>query len=276
MRTHSYRALLAASGLIASVSQGHAAVVFSENFNALSEGDSVTSPNTNFTASSGAGQTGNFSLARDGSTTGDLFDGSSYAELSDQGANSVRLEATLGAATNLMSIRLAFNEDSASQGVGRFVLRAATGGSVNSTEAGIDFRLEDGSLYSDSVTVGSGVYLEDTSYFLDIVGNANASGSVSYTDPNGVTQSLAAQTYDVWISNYDLSSVVASAQGIAFRNTVSDLDLFYITTFSGDDSVQMFYDDLEVRDSLETVIVPEPGVALLGGIGLLALLRRRR
>jgi len=28
--------------------------------------------------------------------------------------------------------------------------------------------------------------------------------------------------------------------------------------------------------SLQLVIIPEPGVALLGGIGLLALLRRRR
>lgn len=102
-----------------------------------------------------------------------------------------------------------------------------------------------------------------TNYIFSIAFNGSASAATDYFGLND----LAAGTADIYIN------------GALFGNDIDMPDaqsvtaLKFYTESNGGSAFQL--DNVVLDNSLSTV-VPEPSTALLGGLGLLALLRRRR
>jgi hypothetical protein len=97
-------------------------------------------------------------------------------------------------------------------------------------------------------------------------------------------------TVRLFVVKFDLSSVAASDNVTVWTNptlggvgdpaggvTVSGVDLAWDTLmFSDYEGNSAAWDEVRFGTDFNSVTVPEPATALLGGIGLLALLRRRR
>ncbi|MFM2197279.1 MAG: hypothetical protein RLZZ505_711 [Verrucomicrobiota bacterium] len=103
----------------------------------------------------------------------------------------------------------------------------------------------------------------DTNYIFSIAFNGSASAATDYFGVND----LAAGTADIYIN------------GTLFGNDIDMPDLQSVTAlkfYTESNGGSAFQLDNVVLDNSLSTVVPEPSTTLLGGLGLLALLRRRR
>ncbi|MFC7335964.1 PEP-CTERM sorting domain-containing protein [Haloferula chungangensis] len=91
-----------------------------------------------------------------------------------------------------------------------------------------------------------------------------------------------ADSYEVHIqsdtdTNY-LSQTQIGPTGLGFRNGTADGDLKSLFFRTAINSADVYFDDLYIDSTSHNLVnpVPEPAVSLLGALGLLGLLRRRR
>ncbi len=115
----------------------------------------------------------------------------------------------------------------------------------------------------------------DTAYQVSFLYNISG-GSLTYDDPRTAGSSdgtLANDTGTVFFQERGSSTIVKS-DDLARNGTVSLEGLWFTKTGSGTSSTQL--DNLQQSTSLEVLVIPEPSTALLGALGALALLRRRR
>ena len=87
------------------------------------------------------------------------------------------------------------------------------------------------------------------------------------------------ETVQLYVNPTDptLATETANATATSGSPNMTQLSMFTVRTavFEGDESV--FFDELRISDNLSEVFnIPEPSSALLGGLGALLLLRRRR
>ena len=100
------------------------------------------------------------------------------------------------------------------------------------------------------------------SYQITLVAN-NSGSSYSYSAPDGTTETVANDTWDLWVGNSkqlnDKNATTASA-------AITDFKFGAV----GNGTYSFGIDNISVS------AVPEPAAALLGSLGVLGLLRRRR
>ena len=115
----------------------------------------------------------------------------------------------------------------------------------------------------------------NTSYEFSILYNITAS-AITYDDPTisgSDDGSLAAGSSILYAQPTAGGSFVKS--GMQSRNGTVPLEGLWLTKLNST-TTAVLVDDLQQSTSLEVNVVPEPSTALLGAIGVLALLRRRR
>lgn len=109
---------------------------------------------------------------------------------------------------------------------------------------------------------GTGI-VQNTKFSISIIGN-NSASSISYGD-----QTLAANSWDLWVNNMLVASDLSKAQ----LTTASAIDSFM---FYGESSASNVATISLDNISYANYAVPEPSSALLGSLAALGLLRRRR
>lgn len=90
----------------------------------------------------------------------------------------------------------------------------------------------------------------------------NTGASINYNDPTAVSSALANDRADLWLGN---TKILNGVNIQTATQSMTDLK-FAFTDGSGIIGI----------DNIVITAIPEPSAALLGGLGLLALLRRRR
>jgi MYXO-CTERM domain-containing protein len=129
--------------------------------------------------------------------------------------------------------------------------------------------LTDGAISGTNSTsgFGSGFFSLNTAYELKMVLN-DSGATVNYAN-----RSLADNSYDVWIR--DLNDTGSTYVGTGTFTTVAGG--YYTAARSFNSPTPTYYiDNWVVEEGAIVSPIPEPRAALLGGLGLLALLRRRR
>ncbi|MEY3897118.1 MAG: hypothetical protein RLZZ214_2639 [Verrucomicrobiota bacterium] len=213
----------------------------------------------------------NFSLNKDGGGTLTLSGTNTYTGTTTVTGGSLALAASGSLASNQIALNGGnFNVSAVSGGYTLGTGQQLTGsGSVTGT-VGIDGTLAIGN--------SPGTMTFENNLGLN-------SGSISNFEINGFT-----------LGNYDLAlAAAAGSQTVAFNG--GTLNLFFQSGFNTEGTVKIFDFDTYAGSGFTTfntsglasgftasfnaadgivTVVPEPGVALLGGLGLLALLRRRR
>jgi hypothetical protein len=90
----------------------------------------------------------------------------------------------------------------------------------------------------------------------------NTGSSLNYLAPTSASTALANDTADLWVGSTKILNGVTIQTA---SQTITDLK-FAFTTGTGTIGI----------DNIQISVIPEPSAALLGGLGMLALLRRRR
>jgi hypothetical protein len=90
----------------------------------------------------------------------------------------------------------------------------------------------------------------------------NSGSSMNYTAPNAVSTSIANDVADLWVGTTKVLNGVAIQTG---AQTMTDLKFAFT---SGEGTIAI--------DNIVINAIPEPAAAVLGGLGILTLLRRRR
>jgi len=90
----------------------------------------------------------------------------------------------------------------------------------------------------------------------------NTGASISYTAPNSSVFSIANDTADLWLGTTRVW------EGVAIQTPTQVMTDLKFAFTSGTATIGI--------DNMVITVIPEPTTALLGGFGLLALLRRRR
>jgi len=241
-----------------------AAIVFSEDFGTLADGTTITTSNTDFTyvrTSTGSG-----AQAPDAINPATVGTGASGFLQSPSGSlTGVGVQSTLPSANvYTFSVGFRFSDVTAGDivfGVGSGA--AFTGNGTFTTAQGLFWLQSDNGNFERRTSgwndVGSGItFANATNYSLHVVANGSGA-SVNYG-----SETLAAGTMDIYLNG------VLVDDGVAVTNSLS-ADGFRIYSVSG---TGVEIDDVILWNSAEAI--PEPSAALLGGLGLIALLRRRR
>lgn len=128
--------------------------------------------------------------------------------------------------------------------------------------------LSNGSISGDNATdgFGSGFFNLDTAYELKLVVNDSGS-SINYAN-----RSLADNAYDVWIR--DLNDSGSTYVGTGTFTSAAQYHSV-ARSFNGP-TPNYYFDNWSVDEGAIVTPIPEPSAALLGGLGALLLLRRRR
>ena len=255
-------AIMAFSAIAAVSSQG--ALVFTEDFGSFADGTTITTTNTDFTYV----RTGTGSVAPSAINPSNLATGASgFVAATGGSLTGVGVGNTLPTSSvYTFSIDFQFTNVSAGDivfGVGAGT--SFTGNSTFTTAHGLfwlqsdngNFERRTSSGWSD---VGTGVTFSNaTNYSLHVVANGSAA-AVTYG-----AETLAAGTMDIWLGGVKIDDGVAVTSSLAATG-------FRVYSVSG---TGVEIDNVQLWDSA-VAIIPEPSAALIGGLGLLALLRRRR
>ncbi len=225
----------------------HATIVFSEDFGVLDNGTTITTSNTDLT----------------------------YVRIGTQGGGIEALNpSTVGTGASAL-------------------ITGPTGGSLNGIGVGSELDFDSAPTitmaFDFKITDASGTVVWGLGSGSSFTGNAgfNTSQGLGWFQASGTD--LQRREGGDWISMTDLSVNTAYAFFVSFNvadNTMSvtlDTDEIAenvpVTTPGVDpDGIRIYSvngSNIEV-DNIELTAIPEPATALLGGLGLLALLRRRR
>lgn len=160
-------------------------------------------------------------------------------------------------ATNDQGINIGFATSTAENQVlgssDRTFAASLTNGSIGGTNATNGF--------------GSGFFALNVAYQLKMVLN-DSGATVNYAD-----RTLAANSYDVWIR--DLTASGSTYVGTGTFDSVAGGYNSAARSFNTP-TPNYYIDNWSVDEGAIVTPIPEPSVALLGGLGVLALLRRRR
>jgi MYXO-CTERM domain-containing protein len=258
---------------LALVTSTHAATLLTDDFESRSLGAlAQTSPWTTVSLITSATATVTNSGTPFGSST-------KYLSLSDPSdaaptqTSSIRIQSgnITEAYNTLTTLKFDFYEPAGGASVLRFGYALASS-DLNGTGSRINLTLDDGTISGTGFTSsGNNTYSLTTAYTIYVIFNDTASG-INY---GGGT--VAAGSADVWFEV--LGNGAQTFAGTALvQNSLTPTTSYRVgfRTFTGD--VQdMYIDNVSLFEGAAAIVpVPEPGAALLGGLGLLALLRRRR
>ncbi|MFD2256012.1 hypothetical protein ACFSSA_04930 [Luteolibacter algae] len=221
-------------------------VAWSEDFN------SYTTPGTDLNGVSTATGTGTFDT-----TSGVVANGSGGVTLT---ADTNRQQLAIENATAALAGRFTFDithdvvPDPATNN-SIFLQMTEGGRSTGSNEvADFAYTLNGGAVGTTPVTFN---------IFFNVTG-----ADFAYTAPDNTMQTLVTGAYDVWIDN--TRTTTASSDTNAMGGLpVNGVKTLFLQTFNGQEGNVYTFDNMSFS-------VPEPGSALLGMIGGLLLLRRRR
>lgn len=258
------RSLLAAVCIGMSASS-HAAILFSENFGVLADGTAITTTNTTFTYV----RTGSGTPVLEAQAPGS-FSGSSGL-MSASGTSITAVAA--GGFTSFSVGTLSFSLTTGTLGTGStFFFGVGTGANFSDANAfsgtqytaayqitNGTFQVRTGTGTGTWSNVGTTVLGASTSYDISVVFNGSSS-EVSYG-----SGSIAAGSTDIYLNgsllgNFDITDNV-------------DVSAFKIYTQTSGGSFEI---DNVLLQNEAVAPIPEPTTALLGALGLLGILRRRR
>jgi hypothetical protein len=111
----------------------------------------------------------------------------------------------------------------------------------------------------------------ETTYATGYIFLNNTASAVTYTGPNNLTHTLAAQSYTVWQDTVVVGTESTARMGAA---DLSNFRLRYNPPGTAGSSVSI--DELVIRDDLGAFAIPEPTTLGLAAIGAMVGLRRRR
>lgn len=268
-----------ATFLFFSWASADAGVIFSENFNDISTGDPISPSNTDYTDSfngTGTSQTAT-------QDTGDIF---------GEGTSNI-YNRTLDTSTS-NSARINFNDDdSGSINWGQpdvitysFDLFDASSGSNGAYSFRVSPDSDAQSNYFTQVNFApstggvagvNGAYSTNTLYRVDIVANTGGS-TVNFVDGLGNARSVGADSFAVFLTDLATMAQTAVVDNVAGNGSQfgAGFESIAFQTFSGASGLDVYWDNVEVRDeAFVTNVIPEPASLLLLGLGGLALLRRR-
>lgn len=222
--------------------------------------------------------------------------------------------AAIGMTTSLQAATIAWNSIQNATGnasdvvtTGTFFDSAAAYTSANVDLNGVTFRRNAGGINSDNF-VGSSITWTNRGTVSANFSNAPVSWDDNYETlaswgiysagtaaSGGVTINLSGlvsgQQYLVqmwtpyWHFNYETQFIAGNSSGLLDLGNVADSrsSQYVVGTFTADDTTQMIRATGDagagghgIPSFMQVRAIPEPSAALLGGLGMLALLRRRR
>lgn len=213
----------------------------------------------------------NFSLTKNGDGTLTLSGANTYSGVTTIAGGSL----ALGASGSLASSQIALNG-------GNFNISAVSGG----------YTLGTGKQLTGTGTVTGTVGIDGT------LAIGNSPGTMTFENNLGLNADSISnfEINDFTLGNYDLAlAAAAGTQGVTFNG--GTLNLLFQSGFNTEGTVKIFDFDTYAGGGFTTVsssglasgftasfdattgivtVIPEPGTALLGSLGLLVLLRRRR
>jgi len=243
--------------MVFGITNSHAVIIFSENFQGIPADTAITAGNSAFN-----------SVTTNGTTSGTTRDdgafgggsGNIYGQFIDNDAtSSFFFENTNLGNKNLLTLSFNF-VDNSTAGDPRTLFRLYADGQASS-DRGLDFRLNGGSFdYHNGTSVVSLAtgYTLGTAYSIVII--ANAGDMVN--DYFG-TQDIAPDTFDLYLDG----SLIGD--DLAFRNEVSSLDEFVLQSLNASNTANVLIDNITIDD---TAVIPEPSTALLLGVSLAFML----
>lgn len=221
----------------------------------------------NFNSGIGSWQVDSSSLSSitNPATTSAFGSGSNYVNLSDTSTGGFGYESAANVGFNDLgtSGTLAFeysplNTDWGTISIGRAAFSANRAFSLDSTELFTNLALAVNSAYQ-------------ISFLYNISG-----GSITYNDPTivGSADGTLASGTAIAFAQLRGSSSFTKSTTISRNDTFALEGLWF--TKGGSNTSSTLVDNLQQSTSLEVFVVPEPSAALLGALGALVLLRRRR
>lgn len=247
-----------------------AAILLSDDFESYTAGNQL---GTNATWATVANNTANSTkFIRDEGTATPFGSPNQYLELRDTGSNTtpaeyLRIQTTTqtAASAELTTIQFDFFEPTGGSNNLGFGL-AMTNNDLNTGGSRIRLTLNNGTIGGTGFTASSNSYSLNTAYTMYVVFNDTAS-AVSY---DGGT--VAAFTADVWFQSLSGGGLVFAGSADAQNNQTASYS-FVFRTFNADQQ-SMNVDNFSWYEG--AAAIPEPSSALMGGLGLFFLLRRRR
>ncbi len=256
------RTLLAfVMGALISLPSAIAATIFSDNFESYTTGNNVGA-STNWNTDNGGGTTNILNSNDFGPTN-------KFVQFNDSNTGDFvcLVNTTTISAGQAFTFSLDFIGKN-DQGISIGLSAGTAANQALGSDRILRANLTNGAISGDNPTngFGGGFFTLNTAYELKLVVN-DSGAAINYAN-----RSLADNAYDVWIR--DLADTGSTYVGTGTFTSAAQYHTV-ARSFNGP-TPNYYFDNWSVDQGAIVTPVPEPTAALLGGIGLLLLLRRRR